>query len=132
MTSGNVALVQRGIASYNRRDFETMRLLNHPDVELDWSASRGLDAGVYQGIEEVIGFYENFLGTFEEVDIQPDRFIESGDSVVVPNVARVRGRDGVETAARSAFVFDVRDGLIARIRLYQEMPEALEAVGLRD
>jgi ketosteroid isomerase-like protein len=132
MSSGNVDLVQRGIAAYNGRDFDTMRLLNHPDVELDWSASRGLDAGVYQGTEEVIGFYENFLGTFEEVEIQPDRFIESGDAVVVPNVARVRGRDGVETLARSAIVFDVRDGLLARIRLYQETHEALEAVGLHD
>ena len=132
MSQDNVETVQRGIAAYNQRDMDAVRAVSHADVELDWSASRGLEAGVYRGLDEVVSFYENFLGTFEEVRIEPDRFIESGDSVVVPNVARVRGRDGVKTVARSAFVFDVRDGLIARIRLYQEIHEALESVGLRE
>ena len=124
--------MRQAIAAYNGRDLDAIRAINHPDVELDWSASRGLEAGIYRGAEEVIGFYENFLGTFEEVHIEADRFIESGNSVVVPNVARIRGRDGIETIARSAFVFEVRDGLIARIRLYQGTREALDALGLRE
>jgi ketosteroid isomerase-like protein len=131
MSQENVEVVRSAIAAYNRRDFEAMRALNHPDVELDWSASRGLEAGVYQGQEEVMRFYQNFLETFEEVNIEPDRFIESGDSVIVPNSAHVRGRDGIETVARSALVFEVRSGRLARICLYQETREALEAAGLR-
>jgi ketosteroid isomerase-like protein len=131
-SEGNVEVVRRAIDAYNRRDFDAIRALNHPDLQLDWSASRGLEADVYDGVEEVIGFYRNFIGTFEEVQIEPDSFVESGDSVVVPNVARVRGRDGVETVARSAFVFDVREGLITRICLYQETHEALEALSLRE
>ena len=74
--------------------------------------------------------YQTFLGTFQDVVIEPDRFIESGDSVVVPNSAQIRGRDGIETVARSALVFEVRSGHLARICLYQETREALEAVGL--
>ena len=130
MSQENIEVVRRGIAAYNLRDFEAIRALSHPDVQLDWSASRGLEAGVYEGVEAAMGFYENFLDTFEEIDIQPDRFIESGDSVVVPNTARTRGRDGIETIARSAFVFELRGGLITRICLYQETQEALEATGL--
>jgi uncharacterized protein len=132
MSQENVEVVRRAIAAYNRRDFEAMRALNHPDVELDWSASRGLRAGVYRGLEEVFGFYRDFLGTFEKVVVEPDRFIESGDSVVVPNSAQIRGRDGIETVARSALVFEVRGGRLARIRLYQETREALEAAGLSE
>ena len=131
MSEENVEVVRGSIAAYNRRDFEAMRAVTHPDVELDWSASRGLGARVYQGQGQVFRFYRDFLGTFQEVVIEPERFIESGDSVVVPNSAQLRGRDGIETVARSAFVFEVRGGLIARIRLYQETREALEAVGLR-
>jgi ketosteroid isomerase-like protein len=127
-----VEIVRRSIAAYNRRDYEGLRRLNHPEVQLDWSASRGLEAGVYQGLEVVIGYYRNFLETFERVVIEPDRFIESGDSVVVPNTAHLRGRDGIETVARSALLFEVRHGLITRIRLYQETHEAFEAVGLRE
>jgi ketosteroid isomerase-like protein len=132
MSQENVEIVRRGIAAYNRRDFEAIRALNAPVVELDWSASRGPEAGVYQGLEEVIGFYENFLGAWEEVDIEADDFIESGDAVVVPNTARLRGRDGIETVARSTFVFELRGGRITRIRLYQETREALEAAGPRE
>jgi ketosteroid isomerase-like protein len=132
MSQENVEIVRRAIAAYNRRDFEAMRALNHPDVQLDWSASRGLEAGVYQGQEEVLRFYQNFLETFEEVNIEPDRFIESGESVVVPNSAQIRGRDGIETVARSALVFEVRSGRLARVCLHQETHEALEAAGLRE
>jgi uncharacterized protein len=132
MTEQNVELVRRAIDAYNRRDFETMERLNHSDIELDWSASRGLQAGVYHGWEEVRRFYDNFLDTFEKVEMDPERFIESGDSVVVPNSAQIRGRDGIETVARSALVFELRDGRVARICLYQETGEALEAAGLEE
>ena len=132
MSEENVELVRRGIAAYNRRDFEAMREITDPDTELDWSASRGLEAGVYRGVEGAFRFYRKFLDTFEKVEIEAQRFIESGDSVVVPNTAHMRGRDGIETVARSTFVFEVRNGLISRICLYQETHEALEAVGLQE
>jgi len=130
VTSKNVEVVRDSIVAYSQRDFEAIREVSHPDVQLDWSASRGLEAGVYRGIEEVLGFYRNFLDTFEDIDIEPHRFIESGDSVVVPNTAHLRGRDGIETTARSTIVFEFRGDRIARVCLYQEKNEALEAVGL--
>jgi ketosteroid isomerase-like protein len=132
MSEENVEIVRRSIAVYNRRDLEALRGINHPNVELDWSASIGLEARVYQGREQVLSFYENYLDTFEEIDIQADRFIEAGDWVVVPNTTHLRGRDGIQTAARSAFAFKVRDALITHICLYQETEEALEAVGLSE
>jgi len=127
-----VELVKRSLAAYNGRDFEALRRISHTDVELDWSASRGLEAGVYRGVEDVLGFYRNFLDTFEQVVIEPDRFIETGDSVVVPNTAYLQGRDGIEAVAKSALVFELRGDRIARVRLFQEMQEALEAVGLTE
>jgi uncharacterized protein len=132
MSQENVELVRNAITAYNRRDFEAMRAMNRPDVQVDWSASRGLEAGVYRGWEEVKRFYQGFFETFEEVKLEPDRFVESGDSVVVPNSARIRGRDGMQTVARSAFIFEIQDGQIARICLFQETHEALEAVGLSE
>ena len=133
--SENVELVKRSIVAYSGRDFEALRGMNHPELKLDWSRSRGLEAGVYQGVEDVIGFYRNFLDTFEKIAIEPDRFIESGDSVVVPNTAYIRGRDGIETVARSAFIFELRGGLITRICLHQEItgsPRSRRAAGVGD
>jgi ketosteroid isomerase-like protein len=131
MSQENVEIVRRSIDAYNRRDLDAVRALNQPDVEVDWSASRGFAAHVYRGWDEVMSFYQDFLEFFD-VKIEPEGFIESGDLVVVPNTGRNRGRDGIETVARSALVFEVRGGLIARMCLYQETHEALEAAGLRE
>ena len=40
----------RSIGAYNRRD-----------VEVDWSESRGLDAGIYRGQDEVRAFIEELV-----------------------------------------------------------------------
>jgi ketosteroid isomerase-like protein len=126
----SVEIVRDAIDAFNRRDLEAWEALSLPDAAVDWSESRGLEAGVYAGRDEV----ERFLGTFEtfeRVVIEPERFIGSDDSVVVPNTSRFKGRDGIETVARSALVYELRDGRIARVCLYQETAKALEAAGLR-
>ena len=130
MSEENVEVVRRATDAYNRRDLEGMKAEAHPDVEVDWSASRGLEAGVYRGFEETDAFYENWFDMFE-IRLEPERFIESGDLVLVPNTAVTRGRDGIETVARSCIVYELRGGLITRICLYQETREALEAAALR-
>ena len=125
-------VVKQALDAYTRRDVEALRALGDPDMELDWSASRGWLAGVYRGIDEALRFYAGYFEAFEEIVIQPDRFIEAGDSVVVPNVARQQGRDGIEVSARSTLVFTVRSRRITRICLYQETEQALEAAGLSE
>jgi ketosteroid isomerase-like protein len=132
MSKESVEIVKRSLEAYNRRDFEAIRAVSDPEIEVDWSGSRGLEVGVYRGVEDVVGFYRTFFDTFEKIEIEAERFIESGDSVVVPNTAHLRGRDGIATVARSAFVFELRGDRIARIRLYQGTQEALEAVGLSE
>jgi ketosteroid isomerase-like protein len=129
MSQENVELARRAIEAYNLADFDAMRAMNHPDVKVDWSASRGLEAAVYQGNDEVLGFYRTFFDTFEEVVIEPYRCIEAGDSVIVPNSAHMLGRDGVEISAKGTLVFKVQGGLIAEVRLYQTLAGALEAAG---
>jgi ketosteroid isomerase-like protein len=131
MSHENVEIAQAAIDAFNRRDFHAWEALFHPDAEIDWSASRGLEARVYRGREDVIRFVRTFE-TFESVVIEPERFIDAGDSVVIPNASRFKGRDGIETVARGALVYEVRGGRVARVRLYQDTAEALEAAGLSE
>ena len=131
MSHENVEIVRAAIDAFNRRDLQSWESLSVSDVEVDWSASYGLEAGTYRGREGVESFIRTFE-TFESVVVQPDRFIETGDLVVVPNTARMRGRDGIETSARSTFLYELRGGCIARICLYQDTAEALEAAGLSE
>ena len=106
MSQENVEMVRRAIDAFNQRDLEAATRDNDPEVEVDWSRSRGVEAGIYR-----------------------DEFIQWGEQVVVPNRARFRGRDGVEVEAHSALVVTIRNGRILGWRLFQERAEAFEAVG---
>ena len=132
MSQENVEIVRRSLEAFARRDVEALRSLNDPGMELDWSESKGWLAGIYRGFDEALRFYEGYFQAFEATVIEPDRFIETGESVVVPNVVQQRGRDGIEVSARGTFVFTLRDHKIIRIRLYQETDDALKAVGLEE
>ncbi len=132
MSQENVEIVRRALDAYGRRDIDALRTLAHPGLELDWSASVGALAGVYRGFDEALRFYSEYYETFEATVIVPDRFVETGDLVVVPNVAHQRGRGGIEVSARSTLVFAVHNSQITRICLYQDADEALTAVGLTE
>ena len=132
MSEENVEVVRRAIEAWNRRDLTGWLASFHPEGELDWSHSRGPLKGVYRGHGKREEFWEEFWSTFETVELETHGFTEASSDVVVPNTARLRGRDGIEVVARSAFVFTVEQGQITRIRMFQERAEAFEAVGLRE
>ena len=132
MSRENVEIVEQSLDAFARRDINTLRALNHRDLELDWSRSAGFLAGVYRGFDAALRFYEGFYRAFEMDIVEADRFIDVGECVLVPNVARFRGRDGIEVSARSTLVFELRDGTIVRICMYQETEQALKAVGLEE
>ena len=131
MSQGNVEIVRAAVDAFNRRDVDAFQALTAPDVEVDWSRSRGLEAGVYRGRDELARFIRTFE-TFESVVVEPEEFIEAGDFVVFANTSRFRGRDGIETLARSGFLYELRAGLVTRICLYPEMGDALDAAGVSD
>jgi ketosteroid isomerase-like protein len=126
----NVDVVRQSIEAYGCRDLDALRRSLSADVELDWSASNGWLAGVYRGSEKVMGVFADYFSAFETIVIEPEAYIPSGDSVVVPNLARHRGREGIEVSARATFVYTVQGEVITRICLHQELADALEAMDL--
>jgi ketosteroid isomerase-like protein len=124
----NVDVVRRAVDAFNSRDLDRALEDLHPDGEIDWSESRGLERGVYRGRAQVRRFYEQWLEVFEQLDIRPEEFIEVGPHVVVPNRGLARAREGMTVAVNSTQVFTLRDGKIVRLRLYQDKETALEAV----
>jgi ketosteroid isomerase-like protein len=131
MSKENVEIVRSGFAAYNRRDLDGVLKHWSPDAVLDWSNSRGFEAGVYRGHGEIRAFWQRYLSAFESVRIEilDLREVKEG-RLVAENVAYLRGRDGIEVQARSAFLITVRDGTTTSFTLYQTTQEALEAAGL--
>jgi ketosteroid isomerase-like protein len=76
------------------------------------------------------------LGRIREVypdfRVEPERFVEAGDDVVVIGVAHGTTASGVATQSRQGYVWTIRDGKAVRFSWFNEPGEALNAVGLNE
>jgi ketosteroid isomerase-like protein len=130
MSQENVETVKRAIEAFNRRDLDAID--DHPDVEVDWSRSRGVEAGIYRGREATQRFWNTFFETFDRIVAVPEEFIEHGDYVIVLDRTHMWGRDGIEVEALNVSLVTLRDGQIVRWRICRDRAEALKAVGLAE
>ena len=117
----------RGSTAFNRGDIDWLLERIDDDFVFDWSRSRSPLRGVYRGADGIAGFLREQWTTFEEFIIEPGEFIDRGRHVVVPVTLRARGREGIAVSADNTHVYTVEDGRVARVVLYQETDEALEA-----
>ena len=133
MSQENVETVRRGIDAYNRGDLDGVLENWAPDAVVDWSRSRGFDAGVFRGHAEIRAHWQRLLAAFDKVRIELVDPIEvEGDLLIVENLGYLRGRDGIEVQTRSAWLITIRDGELTSFTLYQTRQDALEAAGLRE
>jgi ketosteroid isomerase-like protein len=133
MSQESVDIVRRSIDAYNRGDVDGLLSGWAPDAVLDWSNSRGFDARVFRGHDEIRAFIERFIGSFESARIELIGDLVEVDEglVVAENVTYLRGRGGIEVEARSAWLIVVREGAQISLTLYQTKQGALEAAGLQ-
>ena len=131
MSQENVEIVKAAYDAYNRQDWDVFFKDQAPGFELDFSRAVGPWRGVF-GLDQARPLVGEFHETWESVRLEPREFIEAGDLVVVPGTQHVKGRDGIEVAARGAFVWTIRNGAIERVSLYQSRQDALEDLGLSE
>jgi ketosteroid isomerase-like protein len=134
MAREDVERVREGYATFNREGLRAMvDVFWTPDIVWDVQPMRipGLDAA-YRGADEVIGFFELWLGSFdaETWTVEPIEITDLGDRILV--VLRQRGAgasSGVEVELEFAQLIETRDGRAARATHYLTKEEALAAAG---
>jgi ketosteroid isomerase-like protein len=67
---------------------------------------------------------------YPDFRLEPERYVDAGDDVVVIGMARGTGSSGVEIARRQGYVWTVKDGLAVRFQWFNDPAEALEAAGV--
>jgi ketosteroid isomerase-like protein len=93
-----------------------------------------LGQGVFHGREAWVRAVRELTDTFDDFRIEPERFFDLGDNRVMVFV-RFRGRahaSGVSIDEPVAHVWSFHGTQIARLHVYADWDEALEAVGLRE
>jgi ketosteroid isomerase-like protein len=133
MSQENLEIVRRSADAYNRSDLDGIVKDWAPDAVLDWSNSRGVEAGVFRGHREIRAFAQRFLTNWDEVRLEIAEPVQVEDDLVIAeNVTYLRGRDGIEVQARSAWLIRFRDGKQTSLTLYQTKQDALAAAGLSE
>ena len=131
MSQENVEIVKAAYDAYNREDWDAMFKDAAPGFVVDFSRAVGPWRGVF-GPDQARQVAREIRETWESARLEPHEFIEAGDLVVVPGTQYVKGRDGIEVAARGVYVWTVRNGAIERMVMYQDKEDALEDLGLSE
>ncbi len=105
-----------------------------PDFELRTLASgigTGLD-GVYRGVDGLVRYLRDWLQPFSEYHLELQDYIEAGDCVLVPSRQwGIGSTSGARVELDVTFLYELKDGKIARIVQYDTLEEAREAAAQR-
>src|SRR4051794_29456234 len=130
-TDDDIAVVRANSAAFSDRDVDTMLGYYAPDAVVADMRQYGL--GTFTGHAELRPYY---LSIFHSVDAMREQLevLAARGGVVVTHCelwARLPSdRTGAGVNAPYGMVLTLRDGLIARLEVYADGREALEASGL--
>src|SRR3984893_2807577 len=125
MSEENVELVRTIYRLWGEN--ESARHLIDPELEYVNPPYAG-EAGTRQG-RRTLGKIRDVYPDFR---VEPERFVDAGDEIVVVGTARGTSASGVQAQWRQGFVRSVRGGRAVRFRWFNQPSEALAAVGLEE
>jgi uncharacterized protein len=125
MSKANVDVVRSIYELWSRQ--ESARDLIDPQLEYV-NPSYAVESGT-QHSRSTLGKVREVYPDFR---VDPERFVDAGEHVVVIGVARGTSASGVQAQWRQGYVWTIRDGIAVRFRWFNNPDEALEAVGLRE
>ncbi|HEV7461170.1 MAG TPA: nuclear transport factor 2 family protein [Solirubrobacteraceae bacterium] len=131
MSQENVEIVRRAFEAWDRRDYDAAASHFSADLEID-ASDRILNPAVYTGIDGARRFRSEIAEAWDEFHVEVEDLLPAGDEVVALVRSIARGpSSGAEVESRAAWVVDVREQKVTRLRLYRDRGQALEAAGLR-
>jgi ketosteroid isomerase-like protein len=130
MRQETLDLIRTGIAALNRGDIDGMLRPLDPEVELE-PLRAVLEGNVYRGHEGLREWLQDMDEDWEAFRIEVVDLRALGEDHVLLE-ARIRAHaraSGIEVSALGAWLCDVRDEKVTRVRFYSDAKSAVEAAG---
>ena len=130
MPSGNVEIVRSWVRVTNSGNFEEAADLVTPDFEMTESAKLP-GAATVSGVDELYTYGLGWKRNWSEWDWREEEITElADDRVLLVATLWLRGlRSDIPVERRWAYVFEIRDGKLARQDGYEDKDHALQAIG---
>jgi ketosteroid isomerase-like protein len=128
----NFEVVERMFAAFGDRDLDALLTLMDADVEFLPVTANLTTGGVpYRGHDGVARYFDDVARVWPQLRLFPDEYREGASDGCVLVLGRVVARGGGMILDNpTGWVFLMREGRIARLRVYGSHQEALQAAGL--
>jgi ketosteroid isomerase-like protein len=125
-----VERLRRGYAAFKEGGVEAILDQVAPELELSDRESAP-DRETLVGGEGIVELVRLNMEVFDELELDPQEFIDAGDLVLVVLRMHVRGRSsGVPVDAEACHVWEFSEGHARRMQAYASKRRAIEALGL--
>jgi ketosteroid isomerase-like protein len=120
-------VIEAVYVAFAERDVDGVIARLHPDVE--FTAVTGDQVGrtdPYRGHDGMRQYFRDVAEVWDELRIVPSEFRQSGDTILV--TGRVSARSPARIVAGSTgWIWRLRDGLVAYVRVYPSAADAMAA-----
>ena len=118
MADGNLELIQKGYEAFGRGDVAAVLEILADDIE--WNVTEVLpQGGRLRGKQDVAGFFERLGGIWQDLSLEVDDFVASGDRVCV--IGSGSGVvEGNQTGYGFVHAWTVRDGAAVKFDEYAD------------
>jgi uncharacterized protein len=128
MSQANVEIVRHAWEAHKSRDNEAAFQLYAQEIEIHSAFGE-----VYRGLGGVQEYFRSSLGAMDLIGAAVEEWIDAGDNVIAVMHISARGRtSGAPVEQHQFHVWTVRQGRLARLDVYHDRSQALEAVGLAE
>lgn len=127
----NIAALRRVYDEWGRGNWRPWQEIYGPDMEWEWSQEFPDIHGRTGDPEIASARLREFLRQFDDWQAGAERFVASGDKVVVCTRYTGRGKgSGAAVDVQGAHVWTLRDGRATLLQIFSDRRTALEAAGL--
>lgn len=130
MSQENMEVIRRLYEAVNAAGLEVAVDFAHPDIEVvpppNWP-----ETSTVKGLERVLEVTRQWVETFESFRVEPERYLQAGERIVVyvRDTGRIRG-SGAEIDTHLIHVWTLADCKVIRWELFSDEAQALDAAGL--
>ena len=130
MSAADVELVRAGFETLTREGVEGTLALIHPEFEMTTPPGLAAEPDTYRGREGMRRYWDSFDDGMEDVEFVVREFEDlGGGHVLTPSVLRGRGRStGIEVSQEVVLVWELRDEMAYRIRIFTSLEDARASV----
>jgi ketosteroid isomerase-like protein len=127
VSAENVQVLRNAYDAFARQDLPSVMAAFDEDIE--WTTPDSVPfGGVCHGHDGVAGFFGQLADQWQDLSVEPEEFIDGGDTIVVIVHDRATGAGG-SMDTQTVHLWRMRDGKAVSFTEFSDTARALQALG---